>query len=210
MTQEMDTQQISSGHDQVEAICHDLRQHLATGMLLAQAPENEDLRDSVRLRFAVLKQQLEYAADLVAILSADAGPRPGRGRGRADLATLATQCVEASRSAHDVALQLHGPDHAVGGDPVLLRRAIANLLDNACRAATSAGHVLVQVGGNQLDRWVEVADNGPGFGEIRSGTGVGLSVVRAAVQAGNGRLEIASEGGTRIRMTFPAPQRVLG
>jgi len=201
MTQEMSTNRKRS--DQLEAVCHDLKQHIATGMLLSEAPAGEELRDSVRSRFRVLHQQFEYAAALVALLSDDAGGHLAP----ADLGTLARQCVDAVKPGYHVVLEVDGCDHVVQGDPVLLRRAIANLLDNACRAATTVGTVTVRVGRSESERWVEVADDGPGFGEIGSGSGIGLSVVRDAIRSGMGRLHIDSEAGTTIRMTFPVVLR---
>ncbi len=201
MTQEMSTTRKRS--DQLEAVCHDLKQHIATGMLLSEAPAEEDLRDSVRTRFRVLHQQFEYAAALVALLSDDTTGHLGP----ADLATVARECVDAVRPRFRVLFEVEGCDHVVQGDTVLLRRAIANLIDNACRAATPVGTVTVRVGNTDTERWVEVGDDGPGFGEIGAGSGIGLSVVRDAIRSGMGRLHIDSDPGTTIRMTFPAVLR---
>lgn len=201
MTQELSVNRNRS--DQLEAVCHDLKQHIATGMLLSEAPAGEELRDSVRSRFRVLHQQFEYAAELVALLSDETAAHLGP----ADLATLARECVEAIRPGYRVELEVDGCDHVVQGDPVLLRRAVANLLDNACRAATTVGTVTVRVGGTESERWVEVGDDGPGFGEIRHGSGIGLSVVRDAIRSGMGRLHIESDPGTTIRMSFPVVLR---
>ena len=59
--------------------------------------------------------------------------------------------------------------------PVLLRRAVSNVLGNAVRAAGPTGTVSVEI--EQRDGAVRLAveDSGPGFGEIPSSAGLGLA-----------------------------------
>jgi signal transduction histidine kinase len=94
------------------------------------------------------------------------------------------------------------------GDKALLRRAISNILDNASRAAGTAGRVRVCVGVDGADAYVEISDDGAGFGGITHGTGHGLQLVAAAVRASRGRLEISSGPGpgTTVRLLLPARQ----
>jgi len=90
-------------------------------------------------------------------------------------------------------------------DPVLLRRALSNVLDNAARAAGPAGTVRVEV--KQCDAAVMLAveDDGPGFGEIPSGAGLGLAAVARHVIELGGRIEYSGGacGGTRVSLWFP-------
>jgi len=58
--------------------------------------------------------------------------------------------------------------------------------------------------------WVEVTDDGHGFGQIESGSGHGLSIVSAAVRASNGRLEISSGPGPGTRVRIVMPTRLAG
>jgi signal transduction histidine kinase len=99
----------------------------------------------------------------------------------------------------------------VSGDRALLRRAIGNLLDNACRATAGAGKVDVRVEAIGGEACVEVSDSGPGFGAAAPGTGHGLQVVAAAARAYEGRLEISSVPGTgtTVRLCLPAGHRAV-
>jgi signal transduction histidine kinase len=204
------TQEITSNPpqaDQFEKVCHDLKQNIATGLLLSEAGVASDLDPSARRRLEVMHQQWEEAAALVAILNDDRGTRASH----ADLADVARVCVNAARATHDVSLDIETGEHVVPGDRVLLRRAVGNLLDNACRATPPSGQIAVRVGSSDAGVWIEVADDGPGFGEITPGSGLGLQVARAAVWASGGQLRIETGPwrGTTIRMSFPVALRAL-
>jgi signal transduction histidine kinase len=112
---------------------------------------------------------------------------------------------------------------AVTADPLRLRQALANLVDNALRHG--AGTVALR--SRAEDGWVEleISDQGPGFdrelaeraferfargdrARTRGGAGLGLAIVRAIAEAHGGRAEIA--GGATVRISLPggpdAPQ----
>lgn len=205
MTEELSADPPSA--DQFEKVCHDLKQNIATGLLLCDPQLADRVDAQVRQRLEMLHQQWEEAAALVAIL----GEGPRVSARHADLAELARVCVEAARATHRVDLEISGADHVVPADGVLLRRAVRNLLDNACRATRETGRVLVQVASGDAAVWVVVSDEGPGFGGIGAGSGLGLEIVRSAVWDGGGRLVVESgpRGGTSVRMTFPAALRVV-
>jgi two-component system sensor histidine kinase TctE len=81
----------------------------------------------------------------------------------------------------------------------------ANLLDNATRAAGPAGTVTVEVTRWDDQMLLTVEDDGPGFGWLGRGRGLGLSAVaRRAVQH-RGRLECnrGSLGGGRVSLWLP-------
>ncbi len=189
---------------QLASVCHDLKQHIATGLLLSEPPGGDAVSVQMRQRFDVMRRQFEHAAALVSLLAGD--PAAEQETSYCDLALVATYAVDAARPGHHVSLEVLGSDHLVLGGPVLLRRAVANLIDNACRAATPRGHVTVRVGLLEGERWVEVVDDGPGFGRVGAGTGLGLSIVRSAVHVGAGRMHISEPlgGGTAVRLSFPA------
>ena len=182
--------------------CHDLRQYIAAGLLLSQMPADEDLDEDVRKRLEMIHQQFAHAADLIATAAGDFTPR----RWELDLAEVVDDCVQVVKLTHQVSVDVDQSEHALAyGDPVLVRRALVNVLDNASRAVGEDGTVRVRVGDDHDTAWVEVADNGLGFGQIASGTGHGLSIVNAAIRASKGRLEISSGPGpgTKVRLSLP-------
>lgn len=103
-------------------------------------------------------------------------------------------------------------------DRGLLVRALLNLLRNAGEAMGGAG--TLRVGVEPSERWLRivVADTGPGvpadvsesiftpfFTTKERGTGLGLSVARAAIAAHGGILRLSpGEGGAVFTITLPA------
>lgn len=112
---------------------------------------------------------------------------------------------------------------AVLADPVLLRMVLVNLIGNALKFAreTAAPTVEVQARTEGADLLVSVLDNGIGFppevaarlfepfyrahGGRYEGHGLGLSIVRRAVEAMGGSVsaQAAPEGGARIGFRLP-------
>ena len=103
-------------------------------------------------------------------------------------------------------------------DPVLLERAVSNLLDNAIKYSPPGAPIEVSV----RDGEVVVADHGPGVAEediprifdrfyraaaarSKPGAGLGLAFVREAAEAHGGRATVeSSTKGARFRLTLPA------
>jgi two-component system, OmpR family, sensor kinase len=134
-----------------------------------------------------------------------------------DLSALVTEAATSATAS--------GPDHSVTtqitagvvtiGDADKIYQVVTNLLANA-RAHTPAGtSIKVTVGSNQNGAFVSVADNGPGLSKedqvriferfyrvdpsrqrsAQDGSGLGLSIVDAVMQAHGGTVSVASELG---------------
>ncbi len=123
-----------------------------------------------------------------------------------------------------VALDVDAPERlAVLADRHRLRQVVANLLDNAVKYTPGGGHVTMRARAAGPDVAIEVEDDGPGisaddlpriwdrlFRGDRSrserGLGLGLSLVRAIVEAHKGRADVVSSAGQGARFTvyFPA------
>jgi signal transduction histidine kinase len=198
--------ELPSAHH-VDKVCHDLKHLIAVGLLLSQPDEREHLDEKETRRLAMMRQQWEQAADLVSVLTEESGARFYH----ADLVAVCRECMATTLTSRELTLEVDDGDHVVAGDPVLLRRAVTNLVSNACRATAATGRVRIRVASEVSHSWVEVVDDGPGFGQIAGGTGLGLEIVRAAVWASAGqlRIETGPSSGTSVRMTFPAALRSL-
>lgn len=113
------------------------------------------------------------------------------------------------------------PQIRLRGRPRSLRRAFANLIENAL---TYGGRARVSLSADTAEAVVEVLDDGPGIPEAEmdkvlrpfyrldpsrnrstGGAGLGLSIVKSVVDAHQGRLELVNrlEGGLRVRVTLP-------
>jgi heavy metal sensor kinase len=109
----------------------------------------------------------------------------------------------------------------VSADRLVLRQALINLVDNAIKFTPAAGHVRIRIDQTPQDAVVDVIDSGPGISsEARerifdrfyrasdangSGTGLGLSLAKGAVEALGGHLTLAETGttGTAFRISIP-------
>lgn len=182
---------------------HDLRQLVAVGRLMSSFPGDDGLEPEVRDRLEAMGDQFRLISDLIASQTEEAPDRPWV----VDVVKLVDECVNAVRLTGEVSVvsELSAPA-VTFGDPLLLRRALTNILDNASRAAGRGGSVAVSVGAGHGETLIEVTDSGPGFGAIPPGTGHGMRVVDAALRQMRGRLEIRSapEQGTLVRLRLPA------
>jgi len=109
----------------------------------------------------------------------------------------------------------------VSADRLVLRQALISLVDNAIKFTPASGQVRIRIAQTSHDAVVEVIDTGPGIsGEARerifdrfyrandangSGTGLGLSLAKGAVEAIGGHLTLAATGagGTAFRISIP-------
>lgn len=137
---------------------------------------------------------------------------------------LAEQAAQLRAAGLEVAARLPGTV-LVAADADRLRTVVANLLDNCARYCRPGDQVEVEVAPTGASVRLTVRDNGPGIPEadlphVRdrfwrgrdrstvSGSGIGLAVVDALVQAHHGTLGIgaAEGGGTRVTVDLPPLQ----
>jgi len=198
---------------QVRETFHDMRQPVGSVMALAAAALTEPaLPAMARSRLEQIVEQAEWLADMIhSCLTAQQREDP-RDSGKpgpdlADIVHVVGEVIAAKCLTWPGDLALTTPAGPVGCmfNPALLRRAISNLLDNAVRAAGPAGTVSIQVQQRDDAVMLSVEDDGPGFGEIPSGAGLGLPAVARNVIKHGERIEwgCGVRGGTRVSVWLP-------
>lgn len=136
---------------------------------------------------------------------------------------VALQARASMLAGHTVLVNLPADLPLVEFDTLLMERALCNLLENAAKY-TPRGSI-IEIAARSLGQWIEivVADNGPGLpvgrerllfekftrgnGESSAGgVGLGLSIVRAVVEAHHGTVsaETRAQGGACFTLRLPA------
>jgi signal transduction histidine kinase len=177
--------------DQLHEICHDMRQPVASILALADAVlTTATIPSAVRDRLGQVQDQAEWLAELLRQLIEPQGERPAD-RESHNLIHLASNAVQMEMVTYsgDLVFKWDDCNVRVLGDRVEIRRAIANLLGNATRAAGPDGRVIVGLRRANDRVLLTVDDSGPGFGLIRRGIGLGLQVVTRSLNSFGGDLE---------------------
>ncbi len=146
----------------------------------------------------------------------------------ADLAALAADCITDLRAGARVAgIRVHAALESAWtrGEPALLERMIANLIENGIRHNERGGTLDVATGSHDGCVSVVVANGGPAIDPEQAkslmepfrrldrgsgGFGLGLSIVRsvAEVHGGSAELIAREQGGVEVRVRLPAaPER---
>jgi len=194
--------------DRLHEICHDMRQPVASILMLADAAlTDESVPPVVRVSLGLVRQQAEWLGDLLQHLLEPYRTEIANGQAQ-DLSRVATEAVAAAQATYqgDLRLQSSGDNLSFLGSPLELRRAIDNLVSNATRAAGPKGQVVVELRRADDHVLLAVDDNGPGFGHIRRGIGLGLRAAGQSLTSCGGRIEFCHSrlGGTRAVLVLRA------
>jgi len=112
---------------------------------------------------------------------------------------LRAMLVQGLGAGKDVAAELE-PVSLAGGRATALALVFSELLQNALEHGGDA--VRIELARRDGDALLAIADDGGGIDDDASGTG--LSIVRALVRDElKGRLDLRSDGGTRVEVVFP-------
>ena len=215
----------------VHSLTHELKSPLAAIRAAAELLE-APLPDADRARFAASigsqsRRMATMVDKLLALAEVEHRQRIERPEA-VDMATLAREVVDDAAShaqARRVRVEVDADNGMplLPGDPFLLRRMLANLVDNAIDFSPADGMVEVrlQVRGDALS--IEVADRGPGIpdyalervferfyslprpegGNRSSGLGLNFVAEIAQLHGGQARLENREAGGAMATVMLP-------
>jgi signal transduction histidine kinase len=206
---------------------HELRTPLAViktelENALRAGPDDPHLRAALTAALEECDHLTQLAEDLLVVARSADGELPVRVErlpARELLEGVRERFVDrAGRQARAIRVEA-GDGLAVEADPLRMRQALGNLVDNALRHGDGEivlGAVADDGGGVEL----RVSDAGPGFGEdiagraferfargdaarTRGGTGLGLAIVQAIAEAHGGEARIVPGPGATVTLKLP-------
>jgi signal transduction histidine kinase len=185
----------------------------------------ESLRETCERVLAIGAQQERLIDALLTLARSQRGPETHE---PLDLATITADVLEAS-SPNGLTIRGELKPARTSGDPRLLERLVANLLDNAIRHNLPRGWVDLSTDTRAGTPTLHIANSGPPIapehvGQLLEpfrrgpadrtnsdpdGHGVGLSIVAAIADTHQADLRIRprAEGGLDIQIDFPQPER---
>jgi two-component system heavy metal sensor histidine kinase CusS len=199
-----------------------------TQVMLSRPRGADEYREVLASNIEEYERLSRMVADMLFIAKADEG-RIVPSRERLELAPLIGDLIEFHRLAADekgVAIESGGAG-AIHGDPLMIRRAVGNLLSNAIRHTPPGGRVTVSIRGAEAGRaGIDVANTGEDIpaahlprlfdrfyrvGASRAGdgshSGLGLAIVKSIVEAHGGSAMVSSSGGaTRFSLLLESAE----
>lgn len=214
----------------VQALTHELKSPLAAIRGAAELID-ESMPEEKRRRFlenilTETERSEEMVRRLVQLASVESQTSLGKTE-TIDLAALVDEELKGLSSAVEnkkIELKTTGFDNPfeLDGDPLMLRIAIRNILNNALDFTPAEGSILVALTGAGERVTLAVRDSGPGIPEYaegrvfdrfyslknevtgRKGSGIGLSFVQATMElhGGNAELRNHPEGGAEMSLRW--------
>lgn len=201
----------------IGAVSHDIKTYLTRLRLRVEAISDETDRNKA------IRDLDDMTAIIDDALAIGRGAQPPDRRETVDLTALVAADL-AQRAEPPVTLisPRDGVRGLVDGDPVALRRLVANLLDNAIRFGRS---VIVTVTASDHRVAMVVDDDGPGIpaaersivfepfyrvdtsrSRATGGSGLGLAISKQIVEAHGGSIaaDVSPLGGARLLVSLPA------
>jgi signal transduction histidine kinase len=204
---------------------HELRTPLAVLKTeLEAALRDPEPHDAISSAIEEVDRLSQLAEDLLVLARSEEGELPVR-RETLQVRPLLEGVRDrfADRAARaGRAILVEDGDATISADPLRLRQALGNLVDNALRHG--AGDIVLRSAADDGGLALEVSDGGSGFApdiagraferfargdraRTRGGTGLGLAIVRAIAEAHGGR---ATLEGSTVRIWVPSQGRLSG
>jgi len=218
-------------HDRgvLQDLSHELRSPLARLHLilnLAQRSKNPVEAEPYFLQAEQEIDRLDQMTGEMLALSRLEGGIPGMNRESLELDELIRECVtqaELEAGVRKVSLRITSNTPVfITGSPLLLERAVGNLIANAIKFSPVGGAVELRVQEVQGSAELSIRDHGPGVPEAEltylfrpfyrgsnavraDGHGVGLAIVQRVVQVHGGEIyaENAAGGGLQVTLRLP-------
>lgn len=206
-------------------LAHELKNPVAAVRAAAETLADRPVDDVRRARLgrilATSTARLEQVlTDFLELAQAEAG-LPDRPRELVDVHALCAALLDECRTDprySDRTFVLKGPFPTVTGVIERIETAVRNVVANAAHFAGEGGRITVTVTAGSDAASITVHDTGPGIPELdrtriferyvttrEGGTGLGLPMTRAIVEAHGGRADVRDtpDGGTTIELTLP-------
>ncbi|HET8757945.1 MAG TPA: ATP-binding protein [Solirubrobacteraceae bacterium] len=203
----------------LRSVSHDLRSPLTAIVAAAEAlaspaleeSERTELADAIAHESRRLSRLIDQLIDLSRLQAGAAEPRPDW----TSLDEVIRAAVEDTGAPGERVKLAIDPDlPLIRADATQLRRAIANLVDNALRYGGDRPiSVRARVSGGRI--LMRVVDQGPGISPVEQqriflpfygeGSGLGLAIVRGFVEANGGRVRVESLPGQGTSFVIDLP-----
>jgi two-component system sensor histidine kinase TctE len=225
-------QRLASSNETLRAFmaeaAHQMRTPLAALRAQAQLAIDEDDPRELRRSLEAIERNASHMSRLLNQLLSDASAIHRSQVQRfetVDLAELVHQAlyeaVPRSSDAPRVQLAIDPQPARVRGDALLLREALKNLIDNACKYGGGAPLQLA-LSSDERECVLTVADHGPGIAPADAervferfvrgehvpsgGAGLGLAIVKRIVESHGGRIDLSNRVGGGLVATLHLPR----